>query len=209
MRCMRWLLPLLLILLAPWSALAGDLVVTVKSASGAPVADAVVTIAAAHAGPIRFPWTYRMAQQNIQFDPFVLIVPVGADVVFPNLDKVRHHVYSFSPAKTFELKLYGREETRVVHFDKPGVVQLGCNIHDNMIAFIVVVDTPYAAKTDAQGLATLRDVPAGAQTVSLWRPYLHAPGNVVRQVTQISKQGASHLAFVADVRTPPPMHQMY
>jgi plastocyanin len=206
---MRWVLALVLFLSAPCSALAGDLVVTVRSASGAPVADAVVTISAGHAGPIRFPWAYRMAQQNIQFDPFVLIVPVGADVVFPNLDKVRHHVYSFSPAKTFELKLYGREETRVVHFDKPGVVQLGCNIHDNMVAFIVVVDTPYAAKSDAQGLATLRDVPPGSQTVTLWRPYLHAPGNVLRQITQVPRQGASHLAFVADIRSPPAMHQMY
>jgi plastocyanin len=206
---MRWFFALVLFLSASSGALAGDLVVTVRSATGAPVADAVVTIFAGHAGPIHFAWPYRMAQQNIQFDPFVLVVPVGADVVFPNLDKVRHHVYSFSPAKTFELKLYGREETRVVHFDKPGVVQLGCNIHDSMIAFIVVVDTPYAAKTDAQGLATLHDLPAGTQTVSLWRPYLHAPGNTLRQATQIQRQGASHLAFVADVRTPPPMRQMY
>jgi plastocyanin len=206
---MRCLLALILCLAAPLSAAAGDLIVTVKSPAGAPVADAVVTIASAHAGAIHFPWTYRMAQKNIQFDPFVLIVPVGADVAFPNLDKVRHHVYSFSPAKTFELKLYGQEETRVVHFDKPGVVQLGCNIHDNMIAFIVVVDTPYAAKTDAQGLATLHDVPAGTQTLSVWRPYLHAPGNALRQTTQVPRAGAARLSIVADVRAPPPMRQMY
>jgi plastocyanin len=206
---MRCLIALVLFLSAPMTAIAGDVMVAVRSPAGAPVADAVVTIASTHAGPIRFPWAYRMAQKNIQFDPFVLIVPVGADVAFPNLDRVRHHVYSFSPAKTFELKLYGQEETRVVHFDKPGVVQLGCNIHDGMIAFIVVVDTPYAAKTDAQGLATLRDVPAGTQTLSVWRPYLHAPGNVLRQTAQIPRLGAARVALVADVRAPPPMHQMY
>jgi plastocyanin len=206
---MRWLLALILVLSLPICASAGDLIVAVKSPAGAPVADAVVTIASAHAGPIHFPWAYRMAQKDIQFDPFVLIVPVGADVAFPNLDKVRHHVYSFSPAKTFELKLYGQEETRVVHFDKPGVVQVGCNIHDSMIAFIVVVETPHAAKTDAQGLATLRDVPVGAQTLSVWRPYLHAPGNMLRQSVQIPKQGAARAAVVADVRAPPRMRQMY
>jgi plastocyanin len=206
---MRLLFALALLLTAPLAARAGDVVVAVKSPSGAPVADAVVTVAAPHAGPIRFPWAYRMAQKNIQFDPFVLIVPVGADVAFPNLDAVKHHVYSFSPAKTFELKLYGKDETRLVHFDKPGIVQLGCNIHDGMIAFIVVVDTPYAAKTDAQGLATLHDVPAGAQAVSIWRPYLHAPGNTLRETAQVPRQGAARLAIVADVRAPPMHHQMY
>ncbi|HEY2707845.1 MAG TPA: methylamine utilization protein [Caulobacteraceae bacterium] len=166
-------------------------------------------IAAPHAGPIRFPWAYRMAQKDIQFEPFVLVVPVGADVSFPNLDAVKHHVYSFSPAKTFELKLYGKDETRVVHFDKPGVVELGCNIHDSMIAFILVVDTPFAAKTDAHGNASLRDVPPGGQAVTVWRPYLHAPGNALHLTVQSLRQGAASLAVVADVRAPPRMHGMY
>src|ERR1700726_109306 len=135
---MKLLVALVVALTAPGAALAADVVVSVRTPQGKPVSDAVVTLAAPHSGPIRFPWAFRMAQHNMQFDPFVLIVPVGADVAFPNLDTVRHHVYSFSRAKTFELKLYGREETRVVHFDKPGVVDLGCNIHDNMVAFVVV-----------------------------------------------------------------------
>jgi plastocyanin len=207
---MRWLLLILAFWLAlPRAGTAGDLTVTVRSPSGAPVADAVVTLAAPHSGPIRFPWAYRMTQKNIQFDPFVLIVPVGADVAFPNLDPVRHHVYSFSPAKSFELKLYGKDETRVVHFDKPGVVQLGCNIHDSMIAFIVVVDTPYAAKTDAQGQAAIRDAPAGAQVVTVWRPYLRAPGGALRQTAQIPRQGEARVVVVADVRAPPMRHPMY
>lgn len=206
---MRLFLILTLWLGWPLAALAGDLVVEVKTPQGAPVADAVATVQVPHAGPIRFAWPYRMAQHNIQFDPFVLVVPVGADVAFPNLDKVRHHVYSFSPAKTFELKLYGQDETRVVHFDKPGVVQLGCNIHDSMIAFIDVVETPFAAKTDARGVAVLHDVPAGAQSLKVWRPYLHAPGNALGQTVQVPRDGEAKVSLVAEVHAPPMHHQMY
>ena len=83
-----------------------------------------------------------MAQENISFSPHVLIVPVGATVAFPNHDRVRHHVYSVSKPKKFDIKLYGRDETRTEAFDKPGVVALGCNIHDQMSGFIIVVDTP-------------------------------------------------------------------
>src|SRR6185437_15441331 len=112
--------------------------------------------------------------KNLQFDPFVLIVPVGANVSFPNRDPVRHHVYSFSPTHPFELKLYGKDETRSVRFDKAGVVALGCNIHDNMVAFIKVVDTPFAAKTDDKGLAVLKGLPVGQVPVRIWHPYLKA-----------------------------------
>jgi len=172
------------------------------------VANAVVTIAAPHSGPIRFTWPYRMAQQNMQFDPFVLIVPVGADVSFPNLDTVRHHVYSFSAAKTFELKLFGHDETRVVHFDKAGVVDLGCNIHDNMIAYIVVVDTPYAAQTNAAGEAVVHGVPAGARAVRVWHPYLRAPGNAVALNMAVPAVGRVRQSVVADMRVAPEMHRM-
>jgi len=206
---MRFLLILLLALSAPAAALAGDLIVSLRTPGGAPVADAVVSVAAAHAGPIHFAWPYRVAQHNLQFDPFVLIVPVGADVAFPNLDTVRHHVYSFSPPKTFELKLYGRDQARVVHFDKPGIVELGCNIHDNMIAFIDVVETPYATKTDAQGVALIHGVPAGAQSVNLWRPYLHAPANRLVQTARVPRDGAVRLTFTGEVRAPPEHHRMY
>jgi len=110
----------------------------------------------------------------------VLIVPVGSTVSFPNKDKVRHHVYSFSAPKKFELKLYGRDETRSVTFDKPGAVSLGCNIHDGMIAFIFVSDTPFAAKTGADGSATVQDAPTGASTLLVWHPDLKARAPVAR-----------------------------
>jgi plastocyanin len=206
MRSMLWLV---LCLLVPGLAQAADLAVTVRTAQGKPVADAVVTIAGPRSGPIRFAWPYRMAQHQMQFDPFVLIVPVGADVAFPNLDSVRHHVYSFSPAKTFELKLYGRDETRVVHFDKPGVVALGCNIHDGMVAFIVVVETPYAAKTDETGQAVIHGAPPGAVTVRVWHPYLRAPGNALSVAAAVPRDGVGRAAVAAELRSPPEHHQMY
>jgi len=127
---------LLVISILAWAvsslANAADLTVTVRNSAGRPVADAVVSLyPASGAGALRQDGPYRITQHDVKFDPFVTIVPVGAEVAFPNLDKTRHHVYSFSAAKTFELKLYGQGETRTVRFDKPGIVSLGCNIHDS------------------------------------------------------------------------------
>lgn len=178
-------------------AAAATVDVTVRGVDGQPVADAVVMIdSAAHdpAAPIRFPWPYVVAQQNIMFDPHVLIVPVGATVAFPNKDQVRHHVYSFSKAKKFELKLYGREQARTMLFDKTGVVALGCNIHDSMSGFVVVVDTPYAVRTDAQGHARIADVPVGAARLRVWHPSVRMPNNEIGQAVSIA--GA---AFVRSV----------
>lgn len=168
-------------------ALAGDITVDVRDAAGKPVTNAVVMVKPAGgvpAGrPMRVSWPMVMAQQNIQFSPYVLIVPLGSSVSFPNKDKVRHHVYSFSAPKTFELKLYGKDESRAVTFDKPGAVSLGCNIHDSMIAFIYVTDTPFAMKSGIDGAATVQDVPAGAAQLSVWHPNLKARGPVSRPLT--------------------------
>ena len=187
------------------SSTAADLAVTVKTGAGRPVADAVVMIypaaGASPASQAHFDWPMRMVQQNLQFKPFVLIVPQGATVAFPNLDSVRHHVYSFSPAHPFQLKLYGREEARTVRFDKPGAIALGCNIHDQMIAFIKVVDTPYAAKTGPDGQAVLHDLPPGAATMRVWHPYMKTAGNEVMR--PIALRGADHEAVTAEVRNPP------
>ncbi len=203
---MRSLLALIFLLASAASSFAGSLTVTVKTASGQPVKDAVVTIAAPGLHePIKFDWPMRMAQQNVQFEPFVLIAPVGADVSFPNLDKVRHHVYSFSATKRFELKLYGHDETRVVHFDKPGTVALGCNIHDTMIGFVRVVDTPFAAKTNAAGVAVLHDAPSGKVMLHVWHPYLKGADNETGQTITVPAQGDGAETLTVDVRPPPPM----
>jgi plastocyanin len=191
-------------------AAAADLVVRVTTPSGAPVRDAVVTVrakgAASH-GPIRFSWPYVMTQKGMQFDPFVLIVPVGAVVAFPNRDPYRHHVYSFSPAKPFELKLYGNDVTRTVKFEKPGVVALGCNIHDQMTAFIRVVDTPYAAKSGANGEALIEGLPTGAVTISVWHPYLKGGRDLTRQAT-LGAKGA-RVAVTANLSRPAMRHGGY
>ena len=137
-----------------------------------------------------------MAQHNIAFEPHILIVPVGAVVTFPNLDRVRHHVYSFSTAKKFELKLYGREEARTVIFDRPGVIALGCNIHDRMTGFIMVTATPFTATTDAAGRASIPAVPVGRATLRIWYQALRAPGG---QMTQPLAVTAAPLATAVTV----------
>jgi plastocyanin len=191
------------------AASAGDLRVKVRGASGRPVADAVVLVRLPHAAaePIRFPWPLVVEQRKMQFHPFVLIVPVGAEVAFPNHDKVRHHVYSFSPAKVFELKLYGHDETRHVRFDRVGVVALGCNIHDDMAAYIRVVDTPYAAKTDAAGEALIRDLPPGPATLSVWHPYLRGGKDLTRDI--VAPAGGSAMTVTVELKAPPMPHGGY
>jgi plastocyanin len=193
----------------PGLARSSDLQVSVRTPQGRPVADAVVSIAQAHAGPIRFSWPYRMAQQNMQFEPFVLVIPVGAEVAFPNLDKVRHHVYSFSPAHPFELKLYGHDETRFVRFDKPGIIAVGCNIHDGMVGFIDVVDTPLAAKTDASGQALIHGAAAGPASLKVWQPYLKGPGNTLAVQVNVPREGQASAVVTANIGTPPDRHRMY
>lgn len=206
------ILAFLAALLTAGSAVSAELDLLVRDAAGRPVADAVVMLYPASGTPplsqARFDWPMRMVQHHLMFSPFVLIAPVGATVAFPNLDRVRHHVYSFSAPHPFELKLYGHDETRTVKFDKPGAIALGCNIHDQMIAFIRVVDTPLAAKTDDDGVARIPDVPPGAATLRVWHPYLKGPGNE-QTIAVASTTVAGRLNVSVVVRPPPPMNMVY
>ena len=150
---------------------------------GMPVRDAVVEIhpaAGVPSGSIRFPWRMGMAQRNLQFAPGTLVVAKGSTVAFPNLDRVRHSIYSFSDAARFEIDLYGRDQTRTKRFPVTGSVKLGCNIHDDMRGYIRVTDTPYAGKTDTNGYVTLSGMAAGAARVTIWHPQLRAPGGEQR-----------------------------
>ena len=185
--------------LAAGPAAAAELTISVRTPDGRPVQDAVITLkpaGASSAAPIRFNWAYTVNQQNIAFNPYVLIVPVGSDVSFPNKDNVRHHVYSFSPVKKFELKLYGRQEERTVHFDKAGVVPLGCNIHDQMIGYVYVVDTPYATKTGPDGTVTIRNLPGGAAAMTVWHPLMKTARNQVVKQVAYAASGAREMVTV-------------
>jgi len=182
---------------------AASVAVSVRAQNGKPVANAVVIvrlIGRATPEP-RVGSGYAVKQQNIQFNPFLSVVPVNADVAFPNLDGVRHQVYSFSPAKRFELKLYAREQNRAVRFDRAGPVSLGCNIHDQMTAFIYVTDSAFTARTDANGRAALDGVPPGTVSITLWHPYLRAPGNQMSR--QVALGASATESFVVALRPPP------
>ena len=116
-----------------------------------------------------------MDQRNNQFTPGVLAVRVNTLVYFPNSDDVRHHVYSFSPAKRFELRLYHGLTAEPVLFDKPGLVVLGCNIHDSMVGYIYVVESEFFAVTANSGQLGINNVPAGDYRLQIQYPKLAQP----------------------------------
>jgi hypothetical protein len=139
-------------------------------------------------------------QVNREFLPYVTAVQTGTAVSFPNKDNIRHHVYSFSPAKTFELRLYSGTPSKPVVFDKPGAVVLGCNIHDWMLAYIYVVDTPHFSKT-AKGGARLDGLPAAEYELRVWHPQLRGP--VPMQRIKISAEDAATYQFALDLGPKP------
>ena len=179
-------------------AQAATVQVEVLDAAGKPLADAVVFLESLEARKAVRPLAgAEMAQEKRQFVPGVLVVPLGTEVRFPNHDTVRHHVYSFSPAKKFELKLYTGTPSNPVRFDQPGVAVLGCNIHDQMVAWIVVVDTPYYARTPAvPGRAQIDNVPPGAYTLRTWHARLPVGAPAQEQALTVSPAGGA----VATVR---------
>jgi plastocyanin len=198
----RFLLSTATALLLATQAWAGDVVVKVTTPDGKALADAVVLIPAKRGDPKPASVAgLKMTQASKQFAPFVLIAPVGSTVEFPNLDKFRHHVYSFSKGNRFELELFGREEKRVVTFKTAGVAALGCNIHDQMVAFIRVVDTPWAAKSDAAGVATLTAAPEGDQRIDVWHPYATSKDQTVTQTVAVSA-GVTTVTIVLNISPP-------
>ena len=147
--------------------------VTLTDAAGNPLADAVVMLEPVGARlPVKPMTGAQIAQHDLQFSPQVSVVTVGTPVMFPNQDTVKHHVYSYSPAKTFQIKLYAGVPHTPIVFDKPGVAVLGCNIHDSMLAWVVVTDTPLWARSVA-GHAKVADVPAGSYQLHVWHSSLN------------------------------------
>lgn len=167
------LLGALLLGTACGAAIAAGVQVEIQNGAGKPLADGIAFLESAPAKAAAKPLQgTEIAQVNKQFAPQVTVVTAGTSVKFPNRDTVRHHVYSFSPVKTFELKLYSGTDANPVVFDKPGIAVLGCNIHDNMAAWIVIVETPYFGKSGADGKVTIDNVPPGSYRLRVWHPGL-------------------------------------
>lgn len=159
------------LLCAPGS-FAQEVVIRVRDATGAPLEYAVATWTPSTNAVAPEPGHAVITQAGQEFHPPVTLVAAGSTVAFPNEDTVAHHVYSFSPAKKFDLPLYTGASPQVVPFDKPGVVALGCNIHDWMTAYVFVTDTRWAALSDSNGVARLSDLPALPGELRVWHPRL-------------------------------------
>lgn len=191
------ILLLLLALCFPCAGSGAEINAAVRDASDKPVADAVI-VAVPEDGilPDLRPGTAIVDQINRQFVPYVKAITVGTSVSFPNKDNIRHHVYSFSKAKRFELPLYSGIHAPPVTFDKPGVVILGCNIHDWMIGYIYVSESPWFAVTGKDGRATIRDLPAGRYRVRAWHPLMEATEKQTLQSADLSTAATAGLSWV-------------
>lgn len=169
----------------------------VRTPAGKPVEDAAVVLEPFAGKAPSTKATATIEQRDREFVPYLSIVQKGTAIDFPNRDKLKHHVYSFSPAKTFELKLYSGKPAAPVVFDKAGEVALGCNIHDWMEAHVLVVETPWFAKTGADGVARIDRVPAGAYQLRPWHPRQKAAA--APQRVEVSVSPKKPVELVLDV----------
>lgn len=154
----NWLKTSLLLALTPFAVAEPSLNLTDQG--GQPVPNAVVAVMTVESG-IDY-WTdraYVMDQKDFQFTPRVLVIPEGAQVSFPNSDDSRHHVYSFSETRNFEIQLYAGNQAEPIEFPRSGIVAVGCNIHDKMSAHIYVTSADWAAVTDETGSLRLPPLP--------------------------------------------------
>ncbi|TVP53792.1 MAG: methylamine utilization protein [Halomonadaceae bacterium] len=170
----------------------------IDSDSGSPLADAVVLLPQTKAA--EGSETLEVIQRHRAFDPHVLVAPVGSRVAFPNKDNTYHHVYSFSAPKTFELELYAQEHEKPVHFDRPGIVELGCNIHDQMQGFIIVADTKHLGQSAEDGkvrfTAAELDANTYPLTVRVWHTRMRDPSTY----QEVSLPGPGSHAIELDLR---------
>jgi plastocyanin len=189
---------LLLSVIISGAAWATDLQVRVLQQDGKPLPGAVVTVHALGTGvPAAAPVQAVMDQVGLAFAPDLLVIPVGSTVSFPNTDKVSHEVYSFSSVHPFKLGLYRGKPYPPEHFDRPGLVTLGCNIHDAMLAYILVTDAPYYGVTAADGSWAAPEVARGKYRIEVWSPRLAEPGQMLQQ--EIVVNPADHA--VTQIRT--------
>lgn len=182
------------------AAQASGVTVLVQDGSGKGIADTVIYAEGEQALNAR-PASAEIEQRGLKFIPLVTVVQTGTTILFPNNDKVRHHIYSFSAAHKFDQKLYSGQAASPQLFDKAGTVVLGCNIHDKMLAFVKVVDTPYFAKTDSSGAARI-ELPPGKYTLKAW--HYNATGSQTVEQPLLVKPGEApaHAAFRMTLKPP-------
>jgi hypothetical protein len=182
---------LLLALARTGPAAGAGLEASVHDANAVPVKDAVVLARPVGSTPVLQPASDNVDQVDKEFVPYVKVVVAGSPVSFPNKDNIRHQVYSFSRAKRFELPLYVGTPATPIVFDTPGVVTLGCNIHDWMAAYVYVADTPYFAITQADGKARLTGLPAGEYVLQVWHPRLEGTESATARRVRIDADAKS------------------
>jgi plastocyanin len=191
-------LALVALLLQAGAAGAASVEARVLDTDGNPVEGAVL-MAFTGAGPARDgPDIVDVDQKNKEFVPRISAVSVGTKIRFPNYDQIRHHVYSFSPAKTFEIPLYKGIPADPIVFDKPGVVTLGCNIHDWMQGWVLVTEASRFEMTDAGGSVTLDDLPAGTVRLRVWHPESKQEPEATEQSVRLSDGDPASVAFEID-----------
>jgi len=186
----RWPLTGALLACVAATATAGPVEIRVTDVAGKPIVGAVVFLESPEAKLAAKPLAgIEIAQTSKAFHPLVTTVTVGTPVAFPNRDTVRHHVYSFSPAKKFEIKLYVGTPANPVIFDRSGVAVLGCNIHDQMVAWVVVVETPWFGQTGADGRWAAPNVPPGNYRLRTWHADLPVGAPAADQPLRIESAG--------------------
>jgi plastocyanin len=191
----RMVLSAALAVVCAGNAFAMNVRAIVQDDAGKPVKDAVVyaTSLDSEAPLPQKPLDAVMDQQDREFVPYVLPIQAGTIVYFPNHDDLRHQVYSISPAKKFQLPLYKGLPPAPVLFDRPGAVALGCNIHDWMIAYIYVVETPYFTKTGEDGRVKMQNLPQGTYEVRVWHPLMKgAPESTGKRAAAAPRDGADN-----------------
>jgi plastocyanin len=201
------LLAMLAVLASP-AAGAASLVVRLQSMDGMAVPGAVITARPLDATARKAAAVHAvMDQVDRAFVPDLLVVSVGSTVAFPNSDSISHQIYSFSNAKRFQLPLYRGTPYPPVLFDQAGVVTLGCNIHDEMLAYLVVTDAPYFGRTDAAG-SWSADLGPGRYRITIWHPRLHSDGaDLERELTVGSDDRAEITVRLAKPLAPAPVNR--
>jgi plastocyanin len=182
-------------LAAALPCLAAHLNISVKNQKGEPVKDAVVYADVTGQDNVISNGHATIDQIDEEFVPQVKPIMQGTTISFPNQDNIRHHVYSFSLPKTFEIPLYLGTPRSPILFDKPGVVVLGCNIHDWMYSYVFVSNTPFYALTDADGKAAIDNLPAAEIDVRVWHSELRDDPDALSQRVSVSEDGAKEVTF--------------